>query len=390
VPACPAAQAQGVSAITDFKVQPQELHALAKLVDRAREDVDAGKTYLQKVMDFQGGVGLINQLTGGHKEAYQAMDAWLGKLANPTLTTVSGNVTAAAKYYQRTDEKSAKKLDGTYPETNVTEIREHAGYNPTWAPAGTGRFQDVSEPQGRLTAPKDYNQELDASVDWWDTFSPMAQIGNALEAVSHVGVWMGLLSRPIDPQAEVVRPFVGDWAGMRRAADVLQNVGHELRDIASNIKWASQGTEQVWRGNAGDGAAIYLMNLARPLHDAWDPIDKLSAKYVEASGDMVKFRDAVVAILNMVGDAAIEAALSYAVAAGSASTGVGAPVAVAASLFGSYKVYKVVDGIKDMFEIIGKLDTVIKAVQAVQTDGGNIQNTGKLPTLPHTNMSVPK
>jgi hypothetical protein len=132
------------------------------------------------------------------------------------------------------------------------------------------------------------------------------------------------------------------------------------------------------------------MNLATPLQEAWGPIDELAAKYVEASEEMVKLRDAVVGVLNAIGDAAIEAALSAGVAGGSASTGVGIPIAVAAGLFGAYKIYRVVDGIKEIFGIIGKIDTMMKVVQAAQTKYGTIQNGVKLPALPHTNLSVPK
>lgn len=360
------------------------------MLDRAREDVGAGKTHLAKFMDFQGGEGVINQLTQGHQDAYRALDDWLGKLGDPTLTTVSGAVTGAAAYYERTDQGSAKSLDSTYPETYVTEIREHTGYVPIEPPEGTGSFQDVSEPQQHLSEPKDYRAELDGTPDWWDTFSPMAQIGNAIEVVTGVAAWMGLLDHAIDPQAEIVKPWVGDWAGIRRAADVLRNVGHGLSGVSTNVKWGSQGSEQVWQGNAGDGAAVYLMNLAKPLEEAWGPIDELAGKYVQASEEMVKLRDAVVGVLNAIGDAAIEAAISAGVAGGSASTGVGAPIAVIAGLYGSYKIYRVVEGIREIFGIIGQIDTMIKVVQAAQTKYGTIQNGVKLPALPHTNLSVPK
>lgn len=385
-----AAPSPGEVVITEFKVEPPALRQLAQLVDRAREDVNAGKKHLSQIQDFAGGEGVINQLTQGHQDAYRALDDWLGKLADVTLTCVSQAVTDAAGYYERTDRGSAEKLDGTYPETSVTEIREHTGYVPIEPPENTGRFQDVSEPQQHLSAVKDYRSELDGSPDWWDTFSPMVQIGNAIEVVSGVAVMMGLLDHRIDPQAEIVKPWVGDWAGIRAAADVLRNVGHEINGVSTNIKWASQGTEAVWHGNAGDGAAVYLMNLAKPLEETWRPIDELAGKYVEASQEMVKLREAVVGVLNAIGDAAIEAAIAAGVAGGSASTGVGVPLAVVAGLFGAYKIYRVVDGIKEIFGIIGKIDTMIKVVQSAQTKYGTIQNGVKLPALPQSTLSAPK
>jgi hypothetical protein len=138
------------------------------------------------------------------------------------------------------------------------------GYVPIEPPESTGSFQDVAEPRDHLVESKDYRAELDGTPDWWDTFSPMVQIGNAIEIVTGVAAWMGLLPHAIDPQAEIVKPWVGDWAGIRRAADVLRDVGHSLSRVNTNVKWGSQGSEQVWQGNAGDGAAVYGVRTTVP------------------------------------------------------------------------------------------------------------------------------
>ncbi|MGQ0839856.1 hypothetical protein [Actinokineospora sp.] len=373
-----------------FTVQPAALRELAGLLDRAREDVDKSKTYFAKMENFAGGEGLVNLLVGGHRESYQALSDWLGKLSNPTLTGVSQAVTDSANYYQNTDNASAEKLDGTYPETNVTEIREHTGYVPIEPPEGTGSFGDVTEPTTHLAEPKDYHAELDGSPNWWDVFSPMAQIGNAIETVSNVAVWLGWLEHPYDPQAELVKPFVGDWAGVRAAADILRNVGHAAHSTATNIQWASQSTESVWQGNAGNGAAVYLMNMATPLNDVWGPVDKLAGTYVKASADMTELRDAAVNILNQIGDSAIQAAAAAAVGGGAATTGVGLPVTGLAALFAGYKIHRVIDGIRTLCDIIGKLDTAISVVKAAQTDFGNLQSGVTLPSLPSRPIDVPK
>ncbi|MDQ3404132.1 MAG: hypothetical protein M3548_12145, partial [Actinomycetota bacterium] len=203
----------------------------------------------------------------------------------------------SARYYENTDGTAAENLDRTYPETNVTWIREHTGY--------TG--YTTIEPTAHLVEPKDYHGELDGTPNWWDLFSPMAQIGNAIETVSQVAVWLGWLDNPYGPQAELVKPFVGDWAGVRAAADVLRGVGHAVHGVGTNINWASQSADVVWQGNAGAGATVYLMNMARPLDEIWAPIDKLTGEYVRAAEEMVTSRDASVNILNQIGDAAIQA-----------------------------------------------------------------------------------
>jgi uncharacterized protein YukE len=359
--------------MTSFSVQPAAVRQLAQLVGRAREDVAASQQHLTKMQSFEGGEGVIGRLTGGHRDAYQALNDWLGKLANSTLTSTAQAINDAATYYERTDQASAGKLDGTYPAADAAGQRKQTGYiSADGAPA---EFHDVMKPHGRLQPIKDYRDEMRGDYDWSDLFSLMTAIGAALEAVSHVATWLEILRRPINPWDEIVKPWIGDWAGLRAAADVLNNVRWAISDVGINIHWASQGTQAVWQGNAGDAAAVYLMNLTE--------------QYRVASEEMVKMRDAVISILKSVGDTAIEAAASACVAGGSASTGIGIPIAILAGAFSACKIYRVVDGIKKIFEIIGKFDTVIKSVEAAQTNFGSVHHADvRLPALPDAPLTA--
>ncbi|OLF15342.1 hypothetical protein BU204_22110 [Actinophytocola xanthii] len=370
-------------------MQPGALRQLAAQVDRAREDVVAARTHLAKIQEFQGGEGVVGRLTGGHRDVYNALDSWLGELAHPTLSSVAQAVRDSAAYYERTDQTSAQRLDAAYPAADAAEQRKQTGYIS--GPGAPAEFQDVQEPRGRLSKIKDYREELNGDYDWWDAFSPMTAIGAALEAVSHVAVWLQALDRPIDPWDEIVKPWVGDWAGLRAAADVLNDVRWALNDVGINIQWASQGCQAVWRGNAGDGAAVYLMRLVTPFEQAHEQLREIVDQYRLASEEMVRMRDAVVNILKGVGDAAIEAAGSAWVAGGAAATGVGAPIAVFAGALSAYNVYRVVDGIKEMFGLIGQMDTVIKVVEAAQTNYGSVHHAGTgLPSLPTAPLDPPK
>ena len=246
----------------------------------------------------------------------RTLDSWFGEVAEGALVATSTAVTDAAAYYERTDQAAAAQLDATYPPAELTDAREHTDYVPIEPPEDTARYGDVVEPQRHLRELKDYNQELDGSPNWWDAFSPMAHIGNAIESVTWLAAQLGWMDRPIDPQAEIVKPWVGDWAGVRAAADVFERLGHLSRGAAININWASQSTEDVWTGRAGEGSALYLMNLGRPLNNAQQPLVELSKQYKIASEEMVTLRDAVVNVLNEIGDAAIEAAVAAGVSGG--------------------------------------------------------------------------
>ncbi|GAA4429962.1 hypothetical protein GCM10023148_34560 [Actinokineospora soli] len=373
-----------------FEVRTSALRELAGLLDRAREDADLIKAHFGRIRDFAGGEGVLNQVVGGHHAVHQAVDHWLGALAHPTLAAVSQAVAESATYYDHTDAASAEKLDNSYPATDVTRVRERLGAGRLDMPAGYAPFREITEPAAFLAEPKDYTVELDGSPNWWDVMSPMAQIGAALETVTEVAVWLGWLQSPIDPQAEIVKPFVGDWAGVRAAADVMRDVAAAVHAVANNITWASQNTEAVWRGNAGAGAAAYLVELADPVDGFPAPLHTLADAYAEASAEMVVLRDAAVNILNQIGDAAIQAAASAGFAAGAASTGAGTPIALLLGALAGYKVHRVVDGIRSLMEVIGKLDALTSVLKASQTEFGDLRNGVRLPALPDRTVTLPK
>jgi hypothetical protein len=377
--------------VTDFSVQPAALRDLSAMLGRARQDVDSAKAHLAKMESFEGGTGYLGYCLDGHKAAYRTLSDWLGKLGDPTLSGTAAAVAESANYYEKTDATAAANLDATYPTTNVVEYKEDTGYHDVES-EGSARFADVVTPGSHLTEPHDYSSELYGNtLDWWDALSVMSIAGMAIQRVSELAVMLDMLDKPFNPMKELAEEFVGDWAGARQAADILRDVGRAVNDIGINIQWAAQGTDQVWQGNAGDGATVYLMNLARrfDVDHAWPPIDTLAQQYVEASKDMVNLRDAAVGILNSIGDYAVEAAVACSVGGGAASTGVGAPVAVLAALYAGYKIARVVDGIADLLDVIGKLKTATSLLIAAQ-DGFAGPGRLTLPMLPATPIDTPR
>jgi hypothetical protein len=285
-----------------------------------------------------------------------------------------------------------RNLDATYPATNVVEYKDDTGYHVVES-EGSARFADVVTPGSHLTEnPHDYGNELYGNtLDWWDALSVMSIAGMAIQRVTEVAVSFGWMDTPFNPMKELAEEFVGDWAGARQAADILRDVGRAVNDIGLNIQWAAQGADQVWQGNAGNGATVYLMNLARrfDVDNAWPPIDTLAKQYVEASKDMMNLRDAAVGILNSIGDYAVEAAIACSVGGGAASTGVGAPVAVLAALYAGYKIARVVDGVAELLDVIGKLKTATSLLIAAQ-DGFAGPGRLTLPMLPATLIHTPR
>ncbi|MCT2583718.1 hypothetical protein [Actinophytocola gossypii] len=194
-------------------MQPAALRELASLLDRAKDDSQAGRKYLADEVSEIDGEGLINRITASHDTVVRTLDTWFGEVADMALASTSTAVTEAAAYYERTDQNVAARLDDTYPPAELSDAREHTDYVPIEPPEDTARFGDVVEPQRHLIDPTDYTQKLDATPGWWEAGSPMALFGSPIELVTG-----------IDPQAEIVKPWVGDWGNSAYAEVVSESL----------------------------------------------------------------------------------------------------------------------------------------------------------------------
>jgi hypothetical protein len=374
-----------------FTVQPAALRELGALLDRAREDVDSARAHLAGMESFTGGDGVLSVCLEGHQAAYRTLADWLGTLADRTLSATAEAIVESAAYYERTEGTAAANLDAAYPTADVAGARERSGYEPMES-EGTARFADVTEPAEHVGAVKDYTDEMEGgALAWWDMISPSALLNQAIEGVSEVAVWLDLLEHSYNPYEELARKFVGDWAGVRAAADILRDVGRVVTDVALNLRWAAQGVDSVWRGNAADGAVVYLTELARrvDVDNAWPPIDRLATAYEEAAGKMVHLRDSAVGVLNSITDAAFQAAVACGIGGGAATTGVGVPVAALAALFAGYKINRVVDGIIQLIGLVNELNIVSSTLRSAQ-DGFTSISGPVLPALPAEPSNLPR
>jgi hypothetical protein len=75
--------------MTGFSTQPPALRELAGLLDRAKEDLQAGRKYLHDGVSQITGEGLVNRITDSHDMVVQTLDAWFGEVADGALTATS-------------------------------------------------------------------------------------------------------------------------------------------------------------------------------------------------------------------------------------------------------------------------------------------------------------
>lgn len=379
--------------MSSFDVDAPALKDLVGLLSRAQQDVRACSKYVAPIEQLESGSGRLNE--GVHQATFETLSSWLGKLVDPTLANTKEAVGNARKYYLATDRASAERFDRTQlPETDVVAARKEAGYLEAEKPENrstAGVFDDLLEPQSKLVeGDKSAFEDQDMmELSWYEAFSISAIMNEAVEEATRFLAWIGLLDRAYNPLDELFKPYVGDWAGVRAAAVVLFNLSEALFDSYYNLKWASQGVEKVWEGNAGDAASVYLMDLAISVDSSREPIRKLSEAYQTAAVEMVKYRDACTGLYKSIVDGCIELAAAGAVAGGSTSTGIGAPVGGAAALYATYKGIRIVSNLEKLFGYVNNFFTAVDVWQAAHSDFGAVDGQLALPKPLSTGMKLP-
>lgn len=217
---------------------------------------------------------------------------------------------------------------------------------------------------------------------WHESISPTSQLRGAIYQVTKLGAALGICDRPYDPFEAILKPICGDWVGMARTGRVLDQVSRCVRDVGANQGWAAQCLRTAWTGNAADAAAAHLFRLAKSLQTTSETLFQLGRVYGTAAQGAFNLADTIGSLLSAIGDAAISAAASAAVAGGAASTGVGLPVAAIAGLVGVVEVTRVIDGVVNVIDLVGKFDTIISTAKSGMSHFGRIDGDYPLPELP--------
>lgn len=371
-----------------FSVESDAVAALGKQVERLSEDALQGKSYVVEHTDINlTGEGLVNLIAGGHRQVQDQVENFLQKLADPTASSTAEALEVAARQYRSTDNANSAELDATYPSHDVAKARR--GVEEVVAQVGV--FEDVADPASRYKPPQDYNDDGDYAYepDWWDLASPSSLVRDAIWKVTDAATALGICDRAYDPYEVVLKPVVGDWAGMRACADVFRNMGAATEDMATDIRWSAQSINKAWTGNAADSCQVHLLALASSLESAKKPLNDIAQEYQAASEGAVALRRAVGTLLSDISDAALTAAASAAVAGASGTTGVGLPIALVVGAFTLTRVYKVVNGLLNLLDLIGRIAAVVDTVNGAGNDFGKVDATNPLPALPGNSMTVP-
>jgi uncharacterized protein YukE len=367
------------------------LNGLSDLLDRAYDDADAAGRYSWDETDLNlTGDGLINLLTGGHLEARRGVTMWLGEVRDRALGNTGAAVRDALGHYRGTDGASAERLDRTLPGADATEVRgDLPASTPVMGPVAPSMyFTDLAEPQHAMRTPQDYNDELPYTPSFTGLASPFELIRVAIYRVTEFAAFLGICDRSYDIAEVVLKPLVGDWAGLRACADVHRDTGEAVEQIGRNVLKAVDVMPDAWRGNAADACRAHLARVAKALLDSKAQFEALAKEYEGAAKGAHELSGAAGNLLNDIGDAALTAAASGTITAAAGSTGWGLPAAVLIGGIALTKTYRVVHGIAEILKEISRMQMYISGINASIEGLGRVDSHLTLPPVPSIDRSA--
>ena len=171
-----------------FSVNTKALAGLPTFLDRRADDLSAAANYLAAytaIWPFT----LVN-MAHVHQRVIAAINSYLLATRLTYAQNDAVRVRAAISSYETSDLRASQRTDA--------------------AIAGLPRDLRIAPPLGR------------------DLLSPTSIVRDAVWRITSIAADIGLLDRPIDPLQEILPPFIGDWAGLLRCADVFDNLGAML------------------------------------------------------------------------------------------------------------------------------------------------------------------
>lgn len=374
--------------MTGFRVDSDAVSKIGDQQGRLAEDAHLARVYLGVETNIAAGEGLINVLFDGHRQIRSQTVNFFATLEDCTARPGGEAFQDAAKRYSEYDKGAAEKLDGMYPRSDPTKARK--GLDDLDSSARP--FVDLHEPVDRYKNPQDYNAQYPYTPNLMDAISPSSIYRDLVWGVTALAAHLGFLDRAYDPFESIVKVVSGDWAGFRACADVFDNVGLALGDMATNVQWTAQRLEQSWAGNAADSAQVYLFELAKSLNSAKDPFKELAGHYKEVAQGAYEVGDVVGGLLCDLIDAGIAFVAGAEAAGASAGTVVGIPAAVViADATLMYELVKFVQILYKIFEIIDKAYTYMDRINAAVSGLGRVIVPENMPQLgPSKRMYLPR
>jgi hypothetical protein len=293
-----------------FSVNAAALPGLADLMDRRWQDLTEGRDYLTSNARVEPGqAGILNWLWGEHEKIVAAVGDFLGSAADGYAAPYAAAVAEAAAYYGRTDARAAGRLDATLARVDDPGKHDNAPHRADPS-LDSSVFADRMCPGDRYAPPEDHHARAPYEFTPLDTLSPTSEVRELIWQVTQVAVNLGLLDRPYDVLEEAVKPFAGDWAAFAGCADAYRHIAEALTDTSACVMDGVATIPRVWTGNAADQCALGLARFASDLGAAVDPLVATAESYTSTAEQVRAHAETLAALLTILIDEVVEAALA--------------------------------------------------------------------------------
>jgi hypothetical protein len=295
-----------------FSVNAAALPGLAQLLDRRHQDLTDGLFYLHHNTHVEAGqAGILNWLLGEHRQVVAGVGAFLGRAGDGYAGPYATAIDRAAGYYGHTDATAAARLDATMapPDDPGKHTPEAGQADPTLAATA---FADPVCPGTNYQPPADHQAEYRYDFTPMDSMSPTSNVRELIWQVSAIAVDFGLLDHPYDVIDEAVKPFSGDWAAFAGCADVFSHLAAAVTDNGGCVQAGMRTLPRVWTGNAADACTAGLAGFAGTLLSAGPPLRDTSGAYRSAAEQIRAQAELLAALLTILIDEAVEAAIDAA------------------------------------------------------------------------------
>lgn len=279
-----------------FSVNTTALGGLPTFLDRRENDLDAARHYLQTNTTLRYGSGLAT-VTGQHQAIVGSVNRYLAAASGNYARTDALRLRQAINSYMYADSRAAQRADDALPPWRGATRPSTPAIGGVRAP-GPAIFNDPSTPVAALVPPADHHADMPYQPSWFDLLSPGSTLRDAIWYASGVAARFGLLDQAYDPFEYLVGPYVGDWAGLLRCAEIFERIGDLLVGDALVIDGADGLVPAIWTGNAADMCIANLAGFADCLRGGVAPLRSIAASYRSVAQGVHDNADLLAALLT--------------------------------------------------------------------------------------------
>lgn len=264
-----------------FSVNTYALAGLPPFFDRRDRDLSRGASYITTHTTLDDGAGLANVL-GVHERVITDITSFLRETAGTYAAADAARTRAVLKAYHDSDMRAAARADAAVPFVPA-DLPKTPPITPAEQGFGPTVFDDRTRPEAALLPPGDHYSDMPYQPSWFDALSPTGIARDAIWRLSQLAADVGFIDRAYDPFEMLVEPFVGDWAGLLRCAEVFTNVHAMMAATATCVRDAKGTVPLVWTGNVAGMAEINLESFATLVSDGIVPLDAIATAYREVA-----------------------------------------------------------------------------------------------------------